>query len=277
MLALSAFVMIAVPFGLRVLTDCLGEAEGEADQSTVEKLAEIFGDGRTPAQRLSELATKPHGDWTPEEAAANPRLFAWLKRHARTVLPWEWSETAKAKDVAGYCRIWSSLFDELEKVRNREQSALAKELKRANEDQAEERALVERVNARLRDARSDLATNGIPATVVSETVRRGLLWGFNRKLKKQTASSLDELKTVIAAEEASLRKSCDGIIAREEFITKADTRQKTLAALAEGFSAARVRLEGWRTNSAASVSGPALELMEPLLDGVLSLSVGDGQ
>ena len=50
---------------------------------------------------------KPLDKWTDAEKAKYPYLLSWLMSKSKTVLPWEWSDEAIAKDPDGYCRLWA--------------------------------------------------------------------------------------------------------------------------------------------------------------------------
>ena len=69
--------------------------------------------------RAMLLLRKPLETWTVRDRESEPALFAWLGTHAKTILPWEWSASARAKDVSGYVRLWRELLDEQRKILDR--------------------------------------------------------------------------------------------------------------------------------------------------------------
>lgn len=268
--------MVAVPFGLRLATDRFGDRDPEAEQSAAEKLADLFGDGRAPVRRLAELAMRPLSGWTPEESAAQPVLFDWLTRHEQTILPWEWSSAAKAKDRSGYCATWISLLDELARSGDRERKALEKARKRLQEELAEFRGLSERLEGRLHGARADLATNGLPTTVIAETVRRGRLWGFNRKEERRAVKTPEELRTSIGDAEKALRDNQCEIVERETKTARLAARLDELADVRERLAKARGDVEGWKGDGAV-IPPDVTAQTDALLECVVKLGMPRGR
>lgn len=243
-LFVSAFVMIAIPFAARVVMERQFGADATSAQSAVEKFKAIFGDARPPEKRMQECVSKPWRDWTSEEVAACPALYAWLQSHGKTILPWEWSNAAKAKDPAGYRNCWLTIFDELARIGAAEGGELEKLLKNASADRREERALIERMSERLSGLHADLATNGLPATVVSESVRRGWLWGYNRKISKNVVTTAEDLRTAISGQEKALSDRKDRLLELECAIVAGSNRFETVSAVRESLSKAMSEVGG---------------------------------
>lgn len=223
-------LMVAVPFGLRHLLDRYAPRDDEATRSASEKMQELFGDGLTPSERSRELLVKPVGDWTERDVATEPALHRWLKAHEKTVLPWDWSEAAKAKDAVRYSKCWKSMIRELSETCDGTVSAAKRQMRTMDPEIAEQKGLVTRVAARLDAMKSALASNGVPVTVEIETVERGRFWGFNRKIEKRTLESADALRETIGAETKRLAKLRETIAGLETERSAADRRMREHAA-----------------------------------------------
>ena len=219
-----AVLMLAVPFGLRVLLDHVAPREAEKSLSATEKLQTILGDARPSAATAAELLKKPLDKWTAEEIAAEPALSGWLRAHAKRIFPWEWSEAQRTKNAPGYQQTWADLFAELGNGCQLAIKAETKSLARAREELEVRTAFIGRLTNRIARLEVDLATNGVPTTVTDETVRPGWLWGFSCKEKVRPVADVEALRQAVDSESRKL----------------ADERQ-TVAALAK--EAARAEVE----------------------------------
>ncbi len=155
--------------------------------------------------RAMLLLRKPLETWTVRDRESEPALFAWLGTHAKTILPWEWSASARAKDVSGYVRLWRELLDEQRKILDRS----LREIRRRMRD---ERSAIEvettlYVHATNETTRLSLlfATNSYPSSVETIRLSKGRFWGWNRE------KEIHELPNVAAARTLSESIASNGM------------------------------------------------------------------
>ena len=219
-----AVLMLAVPFGLRILLDHVAPREEEKSLTAAEKLQTILGDARPSAVTAGELLKKPLDKWTTDELATDPALAGWLRAHAKRIFPWEWSEAQRTKNAPGYQQTWADLFEEFGDGCRSAIKTETKALARTREELEVRTAFIGRLTNRIARLEVDLATNGVPTTVTDETVRPGWLWGFSCKEKVRPVADVEALRQAVDSESRKL----------------ADERQ-TVAALAN--EAARAEVE----------------------------------
>ena len=222
-----AVLMLAVPFGLRVLLDRVAPREDEKSLTAAEKLQTILGDARPSAASAGELLKKPLDAWTKDEAAAEPALAGWLKARAKRIFPWDWSEAQRAKNAEGYRQVWADLFEELGDGCRSAIKTETKALARTREELEVRTAFIGRLTNRIVRLEADLATNGAPTTVTDETVRRGWLWGFSSKEKTRSVVDAGELRQVVESESQKIahERLAVAALAKEAARAEAELRE----------------------------------------------------
>lgn len=231
-----AVLMLAVPFGLRILLDHVVPREEEKSLSASEKLQTILGDARPTAATAGVLLKKPLDKWTAEEVATEPALAGWLKAHAKRIFPWEWSEAQRIKDAEGCRKTWADLFEELGDGCRSAIKAETKSLARAREELEVRTAFIGRLTNRIAQLEADLATNGVPTTVTDEAVRPGWLWGFSSKEKVRSVANVEDLRLAVDSESRKLagERQTVAALAKEAARAEAEIREQKdlLAAIA---------------------------------------------
>ena len=135
------------------------------------------------AGRAMLLLRKPIDAWTAHEREVEPGLFAWLGAHAKIVLPWEWSATARKKDSAGYQRLWRNLLDEQGDGLERSLRTIRRQMRELREKIENETILYAHATNESARLSGWMATNtnAYPATVETERLSKGRFWGWNRE------------------------------------------------------------------------------------------------
>lgn len=223
--------MLALPFGLRLVLDRYLPSKQEEAKSATEKFQDMFGDGRAPVVTAERLLRKPYGQWTESEIATEPEMHDWLASHAKSILPWEWSEAAKEKDAAGYGKAWRKLRNELAGMCEDGCGRIGKATKRAQDEVEARTAFVGRMTNQLERLEGDLSTNGLPAAVRLETVERGWLWGYSSKVEKRKVGEVVELGKVIAAEKEKVREQTVRLAQLAQEIGKLDGERRKVEGL----------------------------------------------
>ena len=231
-----AVLMLAVPFGLRVILDRVAPREAEKSLSATEKLQTILGDARPSAATAAELLKKPLDKWTAEEIAAEPALSGWLRAHAKRIFPWEWSEAQRTKNAPGYQQTWADLFEEFGDGCRSAIKTETKALARTREELEVRTAFIGRLTNRIARLEVDLATNGVPTTVTDETVRPGWLWGFSCKEKVRPVADVEALRQAVDSESRKLADERQTVAALANEAARAETeiraQNELLAAMA---------------------------------------------
>ena len=143
--------------------------------------------------RARILLRTPPARWTASDRQAEPAIFGWLSAQAKTVLPWEWSETARTKDPDGYARAWRTLFAGQQKMLSDVGKDVHRRMDRLSSAIEMETFLHTYATNQLMRLNAQFATNAYPATVKVETLTKGRFWGWNRR------TSLHELPDAEAA------------------------------------------------------------------------------
>lgn len=204
-LAVCAAVMTVVPFAARIAMDRLSDGKTPSQQNASEKIQALLGDSRTPAERAMDLVRKPKSRWTKAEIESERPLYGWLETQSKTVLPWEWTQTAREKDAVGYGKVWIGLFEDTEDAFGDELKEVRRRLGKRRADVAEWEDLADGVSNQLERLQAALSTNGVPTSMTVETVRRGWLWGYSRSKKTETLATADDLHRAVVAESARLK------------------------------------------------------------------------
>ena len=205
-LAVVSVVMLAVPLSYRVWLHYHPQ-QARPQQPAAEILAKMV------EKRAMRLLQTPPSRWTEAERRSEPKIHAWLVDHAKTILPWEWTDEARSKDPAGYRRLWLGLLRERKgaltrrlKDGCREEESIRRELETMRTIHAHRTNQVSRI-------REQMSTNGFPVSVKVERLSKGRFWGWNTKIEEVRFESREdfdgegagwlaaELKT--AADEAS--------------------------------------------------------------------------
>jgi len=170
MLVVGLVFMTALPLAYRMWTH-FHPQPAERRQSVSGLLA------KAAEVRAVLLLQTPLAKWTDYDRKSEPAIHAWLEAHAKTVLPWEWTDAARRKDPDGYLALWRGLFgeqrDELDR-RLKLESGRLKSLERKL--WIAEKVQGHRAN-RLVRALSHVATNSFHLTLEADTLvtRVGLL------------------------------------------------------------------------------------------------------
>ena len=130
--------------------------------------------------RAMLLLRKPIDAWTTPERDGEPGLFTWLGTHAKMVLPWEWSSVARKKDPDGYCRLWRKLLEEQHDDLDRSLRGIRRQIRELREKIEDETILYAHATNESARLSAWMATNSYPATVETERLSKGRLWGWNR-------------------------------------------------------------------------------------------------
>ncbi|MBR4653536.1 MAG: hypothetical protein IKO72_09260 [Kiritimatiellae bacterium] len=145
--------------------------------ATAEKPAELTAFAKA---RARDLLRKPLAEWTPHEREVEPELHAWLESVGRKLLPWEWSQAARGKDPEGHAKAWGDLFSAERKKLESSLEKVEQHTVAIRKDIADETLLRDHATDQIARVEAILATNAYPATVMLETLKKGLLWGWNR-------------------------------------------------------------------------------------------------
>lgn len=235
-LAICAIVMVVLPFGLRTLTERFIPRPSETDLTATEKLQELLGDApRLPAS-AETLLVKPLDRWTKQDVAAEPEIHGWLAAHAQAVLPWDWSERARAKDEEGYRDAWRKLGRELLSACETELGGSLKRVKSMKSELRERMDFAVGLTNRIRRLEGLAATNSFPVQVECERLERGFFWGFNRKRRVKTAADAAELQRIVREEAADWDAQRNAIDGLGKAIAAGETRIRALDALKEALS-----------------------------------------
>ena len=168
----ALFVMIAMPLSYRAWRHF--HPQPEAPRMTIADFIE-----KTAEERAVRLLRTPLSKWTEADMKSEPRVHAWLEAHAKTILPWEWTDEARRKDSSGYLKLWAGLFAEQKSLQNRRLRVERAALKTSERDfLAAETVYAHRTNqiARLVEY---AATNAFPMAVKVERLSKGIFWGWN--------------------------------------------------------------------------------------------------
>ena len=238
-LAVCAVVMTVVPFAARIAMDRLSDGKAPSPQNASEKIQALLGDSRTPAERAMDLVRKPKSRWTKSEIERERPLYGWLETQSKTVLPWEWTQTARGKDAVGYGKVWIGLFEDIEDAFGDELKAVRRRLGKRRADIGEWGSLAEGVSNQLERLQAALSTNGVPTSMTVETVRRGWLWGYNRTKKTEILATTDDLRRAVVAESARLKDCREQLTGMRTEASVDEKRQDELEpALAKATAAA---------------------------------------
>ena len=139
---------------------------------------------KASADRAAELLVTPLSAWTEADRAAEPQIAAWLEGHARTVLPWEWTDEARRKDPKNYIRAWTRVLDGLEGTLDDTESVIRKAQGLLVSALSDSRTLYAHCTNQLATLEVTLATNELPVTVAVERLTRGRFWGWNRRVEQ---------------------------------------------------------------------------------------------
>lgn len=263
MLIGCAIVMVVLPFGLRLLLDRINGPDAQGQQGASEKIQAMLGDVRTRRERVAELIRKPPSAWSEAERSAEPAAFGWLGKHAKTVLPWEWTAAARDKDAGGYRRCWGTLLRETELACEAEIKRIVKETDRTKADLRETSWLLGRITNQLVRLQTDWSTNGLPVTAVIETVAPGRFWGYNRKAEKRRLSTAEDLGKTIESEERRGLTCAERMVQLEQTIMSADGYRLQLEKTGEAVVAAEKKL------GSADGELSEIQLLMPIVDWIV--------
>ena len=202
--------MVALPLAYRI---CI--YFWPPDEKPRQSLTQFFEEAKV--ERCIKLLTKPIAKWTDAEVKSEPEIYAWLGEQGNEILPWEWTEEARRKDLKGYAKRWLRIWKDR---KAHCENLLAKHQKDVRRIDRELQTLTvvhaHRTNqiARLIAMAS---TNAFPCKVAVERLEKGRLWGWNKKAEvvecknaaaviaptnsicsRETAISLDEIRDTIA-------------------------------------------------------------------------------
>ena len=263
LLCVAFLVMMLLPLAYRVFIH-FWPPEEKPHQTLSQFLEE--------AQRAScvKLLTKPIAKWSDADVRLEPEIYAWLKEQGNEILPWEWTEEARRKDLKGYGKCWQRIWKDQKSGCGRLIAELQKEIKRQDRElQVLVTIHTHRTNqiARLRAL---AYTNTFPCKVSIERLKKGRLWGWNKFVEvveckdmaavltatnsiysKEVATAMDESKAAktlsdsIASSKAKLTlceklsEICDKSIGLAESESKQDQDELLLKSLVEVLKGAR--------------------------------------
>lgn len=177
MLAVGLAVMVVLPLAYRAWRH-FHPQQAEPRRTLSEALA------KSESEYATRLLRTPLSRWTEFDRKSEPRTLAWLEGHAKTVLPWEWTDEARRKDPSGYLKLWAGLFDEQRSLQNRRLRVERANLKGAERDfRAAETVYAHHTNQIARIVEY-VSTNSFPMTVKVERLSKGIFWGWNAKAKE---------------------------------------------------------------------------------------------
>ena len=176
-------------------------------------LPSVFDPATIRLERAKRLFLKPLAKWTDTDRAAEPALAEWLVAHEKIVLPWEWSEAARAKDAIGFRNAWHKLLTGECKLLDGVLEDIHKQTKTLNDNADRSQVLYSHATNELARLTAICATNAYPSSVEKTVLSKGLLWGCNRKQERielpdrQSATALlDSLRS----ESAGLMETING-------------------------------------------------------------------
>ena len=146
------------------------------------------------------VLVKPIEQWTEAERAEYPAIADWLESRSRQVLPWEWSEQAKTKDLSGYCRLWYSLAEELDREIAATAKRLAKEEKSLVDRLEETEVYLDDAKARALKLNECAAATNFPFAVTVTEKKPGFFFGWNDREKTISFISAQDVESCIAEE-----------------------------------------------------------------------------
>ena len=85
-------MMMVVPIAYRVFVHFCPPEE-KPRQTLAQFLEEV------QRESCMKLLTKPIAKWSDAEAKLEPEVYVWLKEQGNEILPWEWTEEARRKDM----------------------------------------------------------------------------------------------------------------------------------------------------------------------------------
>ncbi len=227
-LIISVLVMMVLPLMYRVF---FYEEPPPPSAAEVPRLEQIL-DRMTDDWERAILKT-PLAKWTARDKERSSEIHAWLTAHANMVLPWEWTEEARGKDLRGYLGVWEVLLDECvdsvedeEKVFNR---AYKKFTAALSNDQT---IFTHDTNELMRVYQAIGVVTNYPVTLVCTNLTKGRLWGWNRKEEKLSFDSLQAAQEWCVAEQKETEKRLKDLDARAaEFAEIEKKRPVKFAAL----------------------------------------------
>jgi len=202
--------------------------------------------------RTMLLLRKPIDAWTAQERDSEPGLFAWLGAHAKTLLPWEWSAAARKKDPEGYRKQWLSLLDEKHDDLDRSLRAIRRQMRELREKIEIEAVLYAHATNESARLSSWMATNAYPATVETERLSKGRLWGWNRDRDRHAlvdVSAAHALLETIASNgnaHAECQQAANGQLREKE------TAEQTHVKLLADVEARMKQMEADETNASSA-------------------------
>lgn len=264
MLIGCAVVMIVLPYCARLALERMNGNDLDEQLSAAEKLQAMFGESRPSKDRLTEMLHKPLAKWNDLESKSMPAMHAWLKDHAKSVLPWEWTDTARAKDQEGYRRVWLSLYGDLGKSGRGEIRRLERSCKSWHAETEECRWLAGRITNQLARVKADLSTNGLPTIVRIDSFVKGRFWGYNHKSQNHTVASAKELQDFLL-DESNRLSSCQSRISElMSLVAIAESRRSDIERILSSVDSSVQDLERMREDAGIHESN----LSAPIIDWI---------
>lgn len=227
-LIISVLVMMVLPLVYRVFFYEEPPAKSEAE---VPRLEQILGRITDDWERA--VLKMPLAKWTARDKERASEIHAWLTAHAGMVLPWEWTEEARGKDLRGYLDVWDVLLDECVDAVAKEEKEFNREYKRFSAALSNDQTIFTHdTNELMRIYQAIGAVTNYPVTLVCTNLTKGRLWGWNRKAENLSFDSLQVAQEWCAAEQKETESRLKDLEERAaEFAEIEKKRQTKFAAL----------------------------------------------
>ena len=202
---------------------------------------------KTAEERAMRLLQTPLEKWTEHDKRSEPRIHAWLEMHAKTILPWEWTEEARKKDPAGYRELWLSLLDEQKEALRQLVKADQAKLKSVDRDIRIAKTIHAHRTNQIEIIKAYASSNSFPMTVEVERLSKGRLWGWNRRMEKVQFERKENFECERTGWLSAERKAAgDELSSISEGLASRKTLEDRIAANRELLSRA-VKLDGRAT------------------------------
>ena len=256
---IAVLVMMVLPLGYRLF---FYEEPPPPSAAEVPRLEQIL-DRITDDWERAILKT-PLAKWTARDKEQASEIYAWLTAHSNVVLPWEWTDEARGKNLQGYLDVWEHLFDECvdavedeEKVFNREYKKFAAALLN------DQTVFTHDTNELMRVYEMIGAVTNYPVTLVCTNLTKGLIWGWNRKEENLSFDSLQAAQEWCVAEQKETEKRLKDLEGRAAEFAEIEKKRPIK------FTALKAQLEKCRGDVRRAGNEKGLSVMEADLEAAL--------
>ena len=235
-LIISVLVMMVLPLVYRVF---FYEAPPARSAEEVPRLEQIL-DRITDDLERAILKT-PLAKWTPRDKERASEIYAWLTAHANVVLPWEWTDEARGKNLQGYLGVWEKLLDECVDAIEVEEKAFNREYKKFTAALSNDQTVFTHdTNELMRIYQAISTVTNYPTTLVCTNLTKGRLWGWNRKRENLSFDSIQAAQEWCVAEQKETEMRLKNLDARAAELTEIEKKRQTK------FAALKAQLEKCR-------------------------------